>query len=365
MREAASTGSLGAGVEMIKRYRVAEKPSATATARRVVEPKPKKTQEASSDVGAEEVPKQVRLPAGRVIPLPGRGQIFFREVAGPPGAPVVLLLHGWFASSGLNWAGTFESLSEHFRVIAPDQRGHGRGIRSFGPFRLEDCADDAAALLDALEIDSAIAVGYSMGGPVAQLLWRRHPAKVAGLVLCATSGEPVSASPVGRLAFISLLFGAAGTTRLGQLATHIPTAIAGSLARPFERKEPPLDILFAIAEMGRHDLRMLFEAGVALGRYQADDWLGKIDVATAILVTTEDRTVLPEGQMRQALAIRDVKIFCVDQGHIAITDPQFIDHLRSACLDVAARAAGAASPAMRARRRSRLETTVDALLVDA
>ena len=59
-------------------------------------------------------------------------------------------------------------------------------------FRLADCADDAAALLDVLGIDQAIVVGYSMGGPIAQLLWHRHPEKVAGLVLCATS-EPLRA----------------------------------------------------------------------------------------------------------------------------------------------------------------------------
>jgi 3-oxoadipate enol-lactonase len=350
---------------MTKRKRLTEKPSATTKTRKAARSKAKKTRETSAESAAAEPLEQVRLPAGRTIALPGRGQIFFREMAGPPGAPVVLLLHGWFASSGLNWAGAFELLSEHFRVIAPDQRGHGRGVRSCSTFQLEDCADDAAALLDALEIESAIAVGYSMGGPVTQLLWRRHPAKIAGLVLCATSGEPVSASPVGRMAFTALLFGAAGATRLGQFATHIPNTIAGTLARPFERKEPPLDVLFAIAEMSRHDLRMLFEAGVALGRYQADDWIGEIDVATAIVVTTEDRTVLPEGQMRQALAIRDVKIFCVDQGHIAITDPEFNDHLHRACRDVAERAADAGSPATRARRRDRLETTVDSLLVGA
>jgi hypothetical protein len=67
--------------------------------------------------------------------------------------------------------------------------------------------------------------------------------------------------------------------------------------------------------------------------------------------------------MRQALAIRDVKIFCLERGHIAISDPGFIEHLRVASLHVASRAAGARSPASRARRRSRLESTVDALIV--
>src|SRR5882724_7638081 len=103
------------------------------------------------------------IPLGRRVELPGRGTTFFREVAGPPGAPTVLLLHGLIASGGLNWFQAFGPLGKHFRVVAIDHRGHGRGMRSWRRFRLADCADDAAALLDVLGIEHAIAVGYSMG----------------------------------------------------------------------------------------------------------------------------------------------------------------------------------------------------------
>ena len=72
-------------------------------------------------------------------------------------------------------------------MVAPDLRGHGRGIRSRRPFRLEDCADDLAALVEQLGCGPVVVVGYSMGGLVAQLLWRRHPDLVAGLVLCSTA----------------------------------------------------------------------------------------------------------------------------------------------------------------------------------
>ena len=86
-----------------------------------------------------------------------------------------MLLHGWIASGGLNWFNAFGPLSQRYSVIAPDMRGHGRGIRVRRRFRLADCADDVAALLEHLDTGPAIVVGYSMGGPVAQLLWRRHP----------------------------------------------------------------------------------------------------------------------------------------------------------------------------------------------
>ena len=82
------------------------------------------------------------LPPGREVTLPGRGTIFFREVEGPPGAPTLMLLHGWTATADLNFFTCYEPLGRHFRVIAPDQRGHGHGIRSNKPFTLASCADD-------------------------------------------------------------------------------------------------------------------------------------------------------------------------------------------------------------------------------
>src|SRR5687768_15991987 len=114
---------------------------------------------------------------GRRVELPGRGTTFIREVPGPPGAPVVVLLHGLLASGGLTWLDSFGPLGRRYRVVAVDLRGHARGLRSPRRFRLADCADDIAALLDVLGVESAVAVGYSMGGPVAQLLWHRHPTR--------------------------------------------------------------------------------------------------------------------------------------------------------------------------------------------
>jgi len=296
------------------------------------------------------------------VRLEGRGEIFFREVEGPPGAPVLLLLHGWVASGGLNWLHAFEPLGDHFRVIAPDQHGHARGIRGWRQFRLEDCADDAAALLDALGIESAIAVGYSMGGPVAKLLWRRHPARVAGLVLCATSHRLIRGGRVGRAAFTSAMVVAAGATRVGRLATGIPSAVRRQLIEWADRDPEAPSRGWAAADIGRHDARMVIEAGVALGRYDAEDWYREIDVPTAVVVTTGDRAVIPEDQMQLALHIKGARVYCVDLGHTACVDPRFAEGLLPACRDVADRAAAAKAPVRRARARKWLETRVEALL---
>jgi len=146
-----------------------------------------------------------------------------REVPGPEGAPTLLLLHGWAATGGLNWFQAFEQLGTRFRVIAPDLRGHGQGLRSRRVFRLADCADDCAATLVALDTGPVIAVGYSMGGPVAQLLWRRHRDLVSGLVLCATAPGFVPMSRA-RLAYQSWMLGWASAARVAAMAPPLPSA---------------------------------------------------------------------------------------------------------------------------------------------
>ena len=180
---------------------------------------------------------QPRLPPGERLTLPGRGTTFVRSLPGPPGAPTVLLLHGWIASGGLNWLTAFGPLSKRYRVIAPDMRGHARGLRSRRRFRLADCADDMAALLELVDATPAIVVGYSMGGPIAQLLWRRHEASVAGLVLCATADRFVTGARE-RFLFTSMMATAANTTRVGALVSRVPLASARRLAPVGARARP-------------------------------------------------------------------------------------------------------------------------------
>lgn len=274
------------------------------------------------------------IPLGRRVELPGRGTTFVREVEGPPGAPVLLLLHGWMASAGLNWYQAFEPAGRRFRVIAPDLRGHGRGIRSRRRFRLADCADDVAALLERLQIPSVIAVGYSMGGPVAQLLWRRHRDKVDGLVLCATSHSFVPGVRE-RLVFTSLMAAAAGTTRLGGLAAALPSSLVRQVMPVSTGGRPDSLQRWAAGEMARHDWRMVLEAGHAIGHYDARRWIGEVDVPTAVLITTRDRALTATQQAKLAFSIPHASIHRVEDGHVVCSTPGFVAPLLRAVSDVA------------------------------
>jgi 3-oxoadipate enol-lactonase len=272
------------------------------------------------------------LPEGRAITLPGRGTTFVREVAGPPGGPTLVLLHGWTATAGLNWFACFQPLSRMFRVVALDQRGHGRGIRSLRPFRLEDCADDVAALAQELAIDKLIPVGYSMGGPIAELVWRRHRGLVDGLVLCATARRFSQGGPRERVLASGMLglSVAATLSPVGARRLALDRLMTGRLdGSPFSE--------WAASELQRNNPAALLQAGAALTTFDGRGWLMEVDVPTAVVVTESDRVVAPASQLALANTIPRAQVFRVEGDHtVCAVDPgRFVPVLSAACQHVA------------------------------
>jgi 3-oxoadipate enol-lactonase len=267
------------------------------------------------------------LPEGRTVELDGRGTTWVTEAAGPPGAPTLMLLHGWTATGALNWFNAIPTLAQSYRVVALDHRGHGRGIRNPRRFRLEDCADDAVALADELGIDRFVAVGYSMGGPIAQLTWHRHHDRVAGLVLAATSrnfrGTPIEMA----------LFSAMGGLSLAARVT--PTQWQRHLgSRYVLRKYDDSDVGgWARREIARNSPRSLVEAGRAIGTFSSTRWIGDVDVPTSVVVTERDSVVPPERQRRLAESIPGAEVFTVAGDHaVCVLDPdRFVPALSRAC----------------------------------
>jgi 3-oxoadipate enol-lactonase len=263
------------------------------------------------------------------VELAGRGRAWVWDTAGA-NRPTVLLIHGWTSTSALTWYRCFGPLASDYRVVAMDLRGHGRGIRSRWPFRLEDCADDAAALVEHLDVGPVVAVGYSMGGPVAQLLWRRHPECVAGLVLCATapdfpSSTVVSAAILGAGIGLSLALSA------------VPATIRQEGFRRLIRARPGPMAAWATQESESGELIDHIQAGVAINRYDATSWIGSVDVPVVTIATSRDRTVAPGRQRRMAAAIPGSTVMEVDGTHRACVDAkEFVPVLAEACRTVVA-----------------------------
>jgi len=278
------------------------------------------------------------IPTGHRVLLPERGTTFVRELNSRGDGPTVVLVHGWIASGGLNWLPAFEPLGRDFHVLAPDNRGHGRGIQTRSRFRIADAADDLAALLDVLGVEDAIVVGYSLGGPISQMLWRRHPDKVAGLVFCATGFDLVQGGGA-RMAMAGAASMFAAGLRAGAMPGAFPSALARQVTRDARGATRPQTLSkWARAEMQRHSWRMVAEAGLAIGTYSSGDWIGDIDVPTSVLVTQRDRAVPAEAQYGLAAEIPGARIHRYDGGHVSCLEPGFADVLTESITDVAQRA---------------------------
>ncbi|WP_420452035.1 alpha/beta fold hydrolase [Ilumatobacter sp.] len=251
------------------------------------------------------------LPPGRIVPVAGRGEFFVRHHVHPDAdAPTVLLLHGWTASADLQFIAAYRALAESYSFVAIDHRGHGRGLRTLTEFALEDAADDAAAVVRALGIDSVIAVGYSMGGPISMFLARRHPDLVAGLVEQATALE-WRATLRERLVWRLLPFVGFALRSWTQ-----PKALRVAVERMItDSSELAPYRAWFIAETMRNDAASMVEAGRALSLYDARDWARELGVPAGSLVATEDRLVRPKKQRQLATAL-DAIVVEVEMDHL-------------------------------------------------
>ncbi|MHB8658110.1 MAG: alpha/beta fold hydrolase [Solirubrobacteraceae bacterium] len=247
------------------------------------------------------------LPPARTLTAPGRGELFLRDTGGD--GPAVMLLHGWMASADLNWIGAYGALVEAgYRVLAIDHRGHGRGLRPLEPFRLIDCAADAAAAIRLLELAPAVVIGYSMGGAIAQLVARDHPDVVEGLVLSGTAQHWQDRET--RRAWRAM----------GALGLALSLAPRGFWRMGFRRVgiNSTAETAWLQSELLRHSARDIAEAGRELGRFDSRPWLAAVVSPAAVVVTTRDEAVSPRKQHELARAL-GARVFESPITHLQVT----------------------------------------------
>ncbi len=135
----------------------------------------------------------------RELTTPAGARIRYRDEGA--GGDALLLLHGW-CSSGRAWERTARAFARRCRVVRVDLRGHGAsGAPAGGGYLWEDFADDVSVLVGRLGLDRIVAVGHSMGSPIALELAGRLPRAVAGVVAVdglsglGLTGERAAAHP--------------------------------------------------------------------------------------------------------------------------------------------------------------------------
>jgi 3-oxoadipate enol-lactonase len=108
------------------------------------------------------------------------------RLEGPREAPVVTLTHPLGVTLAL-WDDHVAALTERYRALRYDVRGHGASEIPFGPYTLEQMAGDLVDLLDSLGIMETHFVGVSMGGLIGMTAALRQPQRIKNLVLCDTT----------------------------------------------------------------------------------------------------------------------------------------------------------------------------------
>ena len=246
---------------------------------------------------------------GKIVDVPGRGEMFVRHYQhADSSAPTLLLLHGWTASCDLQFVAAYEELSQHFSIIGVDHRGHGRGLRPNVPVTLEDCADDAAAVARELGATSVITVGYSMGGPISLLTAQRHPELVKGMVLQATALEwSGTRKEKNKMRFIGVVAHLVGRPWL------LRSFFKRTLPRGHENRRY---VSWMITENRRNDPWMIAEAGKAIATFDARGFAPTLKKPASFVLTLRDTLVLPHKQHALASAVT-AQIVELDGDHMA------------------------------------------------
>jgi pimeloyl-ACP methyl ester carboxylesterase len=242
------------------------------------------------------------------------------------GEPLVLL-HGGVVSTNPIWTGVpisyashMATLSDRFRVIAPDTRGAGRTVHSGGAVTFDLLADDVAALLDALGLDRPLVAGFSEGGITATVLGIRHPGSVRAI-----------ANHAGYDAFAPSLF-ATLTATMRQMLGGRPDATKAdpdAAARFFSQSaemQGIFELMKADEDSGQGKdhwkdyLRLSFHLLTQPTGYTTQD-LGAITAPTLIIVGDRDEFCSVEEGVRAYRALTEGELAVLPAtGHI-ITPP--------------------------------------------
>ena len=219
-------------------------------------------------------------------------QRIFYQVTGA--GPAIVLGHS-FLCSGEMWDGQVPRLAESYRVVNIDYRGHGGSSRVERPFTLYDLLDDTLAVLDELDIATAIWAGLSTGGMVALRAALTVPERVDAIVVADASADAEPLYP--KLKYRTLALGA----RLVGMRPFLP-AVAPIMFAPATLAENPV----LVEEWKPIPLSMGMPCVVrfldaVIRRDSLLDRLPEIEVPTLIVVGENDRAQ-PLARSRQMVA---------------------------------------------------------------
>jgi pimeloyl-ACP methyl ester carboxylesterase len=217
----------------------------------------------------------------------------------------VVLIHGFASNIEMNWVATGwvrDLVRSGYRVVAIDNRGHGRSEKLYDPdgYSREIMAEDARRLMDHLGIARAHVMGYSMGARIAATLALAHPKRIGALVLGGLGQNMVRAM--------------AGTGPIAQ-ALLAPTIddVANPTARTFR----------AFAEQTKSDLKALAVCVRQIRDPVPREEIGRISAPTLVATGSTDVIAGP-AHILAGLIPGAVAFEIVDRDHMkAVGDQSF------------------------------------------
>ncbi|MCA9079449.1 MAG: alpha/beta fold hydrolase [Planctomycetaceae bacterium] len=224
----------------------------------------------------------------------------------------VLFVHG-FPLDHTMWRAQMGALADQFQVIAPDLRGFGQSSVTAGTVTMQQHADDLAELLATLGINESVTLcGLSMGGYIAWQFWKRHPERLARLILCDTRAAADSAEAQQTRHTVASRVLAEGSDFLAE-------AMPAKLFSPYTFTHHP-ELITATQRIIRTTQPQGI-AAAALGmaaRVDATDWLGDIDVPTLLIVGQDDQITTVDEMRSLAALIPEASFVAIDDaGHMA------------------------------------------------
>jgi pimeloyl-ACP methyl ester carboxylesterase len=206
-----------------------------------------------------------------------------------------------FATDSNGWLLQVPEFAKRHRTVVFDNRGVGRSAKPTGAYTIHEMADDAAGLLDHLDIDRAHVLGLSMGGMIAQELVLRHPHRVRGLVLAATFPEPDVATEEQRKVLFTQMGGSiteAGEMRIDITAMNPMLFFQHMLPLVFspafiQTELPKLIQLFSGSLQYGFSIEAIMGQMQAIMAHKATDRLAHIAAPTLVLTGDADRLISP------------------------------------------------------------------------
>jgi 3-oxoadipate enol-lactonase len=230
-----------------------------------------------------------------------------RRLEGPEDAPVVVLSNSLGATVEM-WEPQVPALTQRFRVLRYDHRGHGRSAVPPGPYTIGDLAGDVLELLDSLHLDRVSFCGLSMGGMVGMWMAAERPARIDRLALSCTSAH---------LPPPELWVERAATARGGGMDALADGAMERWFTPAFRGSQPE-----TVARI-REQVATTPAEGYAACCEAIRDWdfrdrLGEIEAPTLVIAAAHDPSTPPERGRAIAAAIPNARLVLIEEAaHLA------------------------------------------------